>query len=258
MQPTVLTIDIGNTYTNLAVFKEKLNSHFSTYTNTHVSIDEISSFLNKFLARNSTPIRKLDKATVSTVVPDLEYKWASALQKNSIFYTIVNENSPWSFNIDIHPASQLGSDRMAATEAAICSPLPAIVVDAGTATTFDVIVEKDARPSYIGGVIAPGMSTSYEALLQKASRLSAISLSTNENFPITGTNTETAIRSGVQHGFALMVDSMIEAISKENNFKDYTTIATGGNSIFLKNISKKIKKFEPYLVLEGLYAVSCK
>ena len=55
-----------------------------------------------------------------------------------------------------------------------------------------------------------------------------------------------------------MVDAMIEAIAKENNFNDYTTIATGGNSIFLKNSSKKIKNFEPHLVLEGLYAVSCK
>ena len=191
MQPAILTIDIGNTYTNLAVFEEKLIFHFSTYTNIQVSTDEINHFLNKFLKKNSTPISKLDRATVASVVPDLEHKWASAFQKNSLPYTIVNENSPWAFNIDIHPASQLGSDRMATTEAALRFPIPAIVIDAGTATTFDVIVEKNSRPSYIGGVIAPGMNTSYEALMEKASRLSAISLSTSGDFPVMGTSTET-------------------------------------------------------------------
>ncbi|MGZ3713527.1 MAG: type III pantothenate kinase, partial [Bdellovibrionota bacterium] len=149
-----------------------------------------------------------------------------------------------------------GIDRLANLEAVLEVPGAVIVVDAGTATKLDLLegVEKRTFP---GGVIAPGLMISYEALMSQAAQLEKIEL---EKFsPVIGYNTETAIRSGVLHGFAALVDGMVMRIVQERGLPSLgAVIATGGNSRFLSGRAKLITQQRPRLTLEGLYALARK
>jgi len=123
---------------------------------------------------------------------------------------------------------------------------PLIVVDFGTATTFDV-VSRDQE--YLGGIIAPGIETSAAILHQRAARLPRVEL----RFPdrAVGNSTETSIQSGLMFGAVEMIDGMIERIEKELGYKT-RTVATGGLARVIMTELKRVNEFDPYLTLEGL------
>jgi type III pantothenate kinase len=144
--------------------------------------------------------------------------------------------------------SEVGADRIVNAVAAYDRYKTAlIVIDFGTATTFDVISEKG---EYIGGAISPGISISAEALFQRASKLPRVEIFTPPS-KVVGTDTAGSIKSGIIYGYAGLVDGMVERIKKEMNFNP-KVIATGGLAVLINNVAGSIEEVCPSLTLEGL------
>jgi type III pantothenate kinase len=126
-----------------------------------------------------------------------------------------------------------------------------IVIDFGTATTFDVI---SSRGEYLGGAISPGIRTAAEALYNVASKLPRVELYDPPPNAV-GKDTVSSMKSGILYGYAALVDGMVERIKKETG-DNPRVIATGGLSVVMEKITSSIENIEPYLTLEGMLAVS--
>ncbi len=237
----IALIDIGNTRTKAALYSDGwIREDLFCEEKDWISLEE------KYLEANLV--------VISSVVPFKNGLFAKL--KKAKRYVELNTKAPWSFQIGIENPETLGTDRLVNMEAVSDRSGAVIVVDAGTATKFDLL-EGVGKKNFPGGAIAPGMKISYEALLDRGAQLSAVDL--EKHSPVVGYNTETAIRSGVLHGFASKVDGMIMRIFEERNLPAGTqVIATGGNSIYLKGRAKLVSEYRPRLTLEGMLAIAKK
>tara|TARA_B100000214_G_C23948846_1_gene619379 strand:- start:177 stop:704 length:528 start_codon:yes stop_codon:yes gene_type:complete len=143
---------------------------------------------------------------------------------------------------------QVGSDRIANAIGVIDKKFNYIVLDFGTATTFDVVIKN----KYLGGVIAPGVSLSLQTLISKASLIPPITLSKTSK--VIGTNTDTAVKSGFYWGYAGLIENVIKLISKQTK-KKYRIVLTGGLSYLFKNMIKGKKIVKKDLTIEGLLKI---
>ncbi len=241
-------VDIGNSRTKLAVFRDD---------GTLQGEDAFLSQDEKSLARAAKLFpESLDRAVICSVVPSLTPTWADFLLPRAHILHVAGHDSPWSFRLDVEQPETVGVDRLANLEAVAAFPGAVLVVDAGTATKFDVL-EGVGKRSFPGGAIAPGLLISYDALLAKAAQLSPVDL--GKHSPVVGYNTETAIRSGVLHGFAAQVDGMVARVFEERQLPGpYNVVATGGNSSYLQGRVRHVTHFRPRLTLEGLHELAKK
>ena len=238
-------VDIGNTRTKLALFREDGSVAGEKNLATGEAFNSAASSF--FTA-------PLDRAVIGSVVPASTPLWADFLFPRTSLLHVANIDSPWGFRIDVENPENVGVDRLANLEGALSFPGAALVVDAGTATKFDLLEGVSPR-AFPGGGIAPGLSVSYEAMLAKSAQLVAVDL--GKHSPVVGYNTETAIRSGVLHGFASLVDGMVAKIFEERLLRPpFTVIATGGNSSYLQGRARLITHFRPRLTLEGLHGLA--
>jgi type III pantothenate kinase len=257
----ILVFDIGNTHTVFGAFDRsgKLHHSFRLRTDRKATGDEIYLYVHACLERAGISLAKIEQMVMGSVVPEVEREWRKAVEPfpNLKTYFTADHRSPWSFRIALKNAAQVGSDRLANAEAALSFGVPAIVVDAGTATTFDVLDKGASGPEYVGGAILPGPGISFDALIQRTSRLPSISMMVREgNLPVVGSDTEEALQSGLVHGFAAMVDGMVERICNERKFPSgIPVIATGGFASLLQKTSLRVTHFAPDLTLEGFYAL---
>lgn len=234
-------VDIGNTRTKLALFREDGALVSEKIFNTGDPFAGPASALLPDM---------LDRAVIGSVVPAQTPLWADFLMARSNLLHVAGHDSPWGFRVEVENPSTLGVDRLANLEAALSFPGSVLVVDAGTATKFDLIEGVGTR-AFPGGAIAPGLTVSYEAMIAKAAQLNPIDLA--KHSPVVGYNTETAIRSGVLHGFAAMVDGMVARIFEERQIRPpFTVVATGGNSAYLTGRARLVTHQRPRLTLEGL------
>lgn len=259
----LLAVDIGNSHTVCGLFSSagKLEAQFRMQTDRSACADELYIFIDRTLSRRKLRIEDVDSLILATVVPELEAEWHAMCAAENLRFLSANKDASWSFRIDLPDTTQLGADRMANAEGALRFGAPLIVVDAGTATTFDVIDQSESEFVYCGGAITPGVGLSLRALVSGTSRLSAVSLlqKKTEILPVVGNDTESAMRSGSIHGFATMVDGMVTRIAEERGWSPgFPVIATGGYAELLKGVSKSITHFEPAITLEGLYAIAQK
>lgn len=241
-------LDIGNTRAKFALFTEEgaLSREGSVLTS------EAVRGVQDFFSASE----KISKVVIGSVVPSLTPVLQDLLSSKTNSTHVASSQSPWGFKINVEEPGRVGIDRLANMEAALSFSGSVIVVDAGTATKFDLLEGVESR-AFVGGAIAPGMMVSYEALMSQAAQLSSISL--EKHSPVVGYNTETAIRSGVLHGFAAQVDGMIMRFFEERGLpRSVNIVATGGNAVFLKGRAKFVNQFRPRLTLEGLYALSRK
>lgn len=198
----------------------------------------------------------VDRAVVGSVVPSATPIWAEYLLSVSGMVHVAGHDSPWGFHIGVEEPAKVGIDRLANMEGALQLPGNVLVVDAGTATKFDLL-EGVSQRFFPGGAIAPGLEISYEALIGRTAQLPKIELA--KHSPVLGYNTETAIRSGVVHGFASMVDGMVMRFFEERKLPAGTqVVATGGNSSYLMGRARLISLTRPRLTLEGLYGLAKK
>ena len=250
----LLAIDIGNTQTVIGLFKEdKILNSWRMVTPKYETSDEIAAAVFNFLRNSKFDPGNIKNIAISCVVPSILDE-ISKMSRRYFDLTpfIVTGNTKSDLIIRYDYPLEIGGDRIANSVAAKeIYGYPAIVVDFGTATTFDILTPGG---EYIGGVIAPGIEISSEALFSSAARLSKVDLNWPES--VIGKNTNDGVRAGILYGFLGQADFIIEKIIEElnknhNGFKP-EVIATGGLAFLMIGKSKWIKTFDPDLTLKGL------
>jgi len=245
----LLGIDVGNTQTVIGVFREgNLRDNWRISTERERTADEIALALGGFLAFRGWSLDQIDGMIISSVVPEM----TRALVHMSrdileIEPLVVDSQTDTGVPILYEDPKQVGADRLVNAVAAIAKyGAPCIVVDFGTATTWDAI-NRDAE--YLGGTIAPGLEISADALFREAARLSRVELVLPPN-PI-GRNTVESIQSGLINGTAGQVDRVVELFKGELG-ADARVIATGGLAEVVAGECRTIDVTDPLLTLDGL------
>ena len=254
----LLVIDIGNTNTNLGVFNDGgvLEKSWNIASDIKRFEDEYGILILNLL-QNSNIAPKIDSAIISSVVAPLCETYKKALEKYlNITPFVLSHKAKLPVTIDLKQPKEAGADRLAnASAAAILYKLPAIVIDLGTATSFDIV---DENKNFIGGLIAPGLKIQAKSLSQFTSKLPKLKIEAPKN--AIGKDTISAMLSGIVRGHAAMIDGMIKACEKELGQKA-TVIATGGYSnVLFDNMERGFDHINPNLTLEGLkylYKLNC-
>jgi type III pantothenate kinase len=252
----LLVIDVGNTNTVIGIYEnDVLIEDWRIKTIRDTTADEFNVLIKAlFSDSKDVSIELIKKVLISSVVPPavpiLNAFCKKYLDNTPIWITpdLVRSLMPVLYK---NP-EEVGADRIVNSIAAYDKyKTSLIVVDFGTATTFDVISKKG---EYIGGAICPGVAISSEALFQKASRLPRVEIFQPTD-KVIGRDTIESIKSGIIYGYASLVDGMIERMKKEMNFSP-VTIATGGLSPLISSVAEKIDKVEESLTLDGLRIIS--
>jgi type III pantothenate kinase len=244
----ILVFDIGNTHTIVGVFqKGKLAFNRRMASSLHRTEDEIWVLIKEYCELENLSVSAVQGAVIASVVPSLTDLAVRSVEKYlALKPVVVSGSMDVGFAIPYDDPSQLGADRICAVAGALKKfGGPAIVVDFGTATTYDVISSKG---EYLGGVIAPGIKTSALNLAEKTALLTRASF----QFPaqVVGKNTKDAIQSGVMYYALDGFEGMIRRLRRVAG-KYATVIATGGLAPFITEMTNEIKYLEPNLVLEG-------
>jgi len=252
----ILAVDIGNTTTMVGIYEaEKLTGFYriASKTNKDVGLpttaDEIGLKIHQLLQIHRKGDVLVEKLVVCSVVPDLIQVYTEMAEKYFKAKTwVLDHESDLGMKIDVEEPAQVGPDRLAnAIAMREIYGSPAIVVDLGTATTFDVVNDSG---DYIGGAIAPGVLTSSAELFRKASRLFPVQLEMPDK--CIGSNTADSMKSGIFYGTLGMIDYIVEKIIAELPKKKVAVIATGGYAEIFSKQSKYIQKVDPVLTLTGL------
>ncbi len=252
----LLVIDVGNTNTVIGIFNgEILIEDWRIKTIRDTTADEFNVLLKALfsdskLVNAETISKVLISSVVPPAVPILNAFCKKYLNLVPVWVTpkLVKSLMPVLYK---NP-DEVGADRIVNAIAAYAKyKTSLIVVDFGTATTFDVI---SAKGEYIGGAISPGIAISSEALFQKASRLPRVEIFQSPD-KVIGRDTTESIKSGIIYGYASLVDGMVERMKNELNFSP-VILATGGLSPLISSVSKKIDNVEKSLTLDGLRIIS--
>ncbi len=247
----ILVFDIGNTETTVGLFKgETLQAHWRLVTDVARTPDEIGLQLRALLASRDVALGAIDGTAIGSVVPALTEPLAEACQ--ALFGSesvVVDARSRLPITLDVLEPLTVGADRIVNTLAASrLFERDTIVVDLGTATTYDCIT---ADGVFLGGVIAPGMRTSAETLFRRTSKLPATELRAPER--AIGRRTEDCIRAGVVFGTADAVDGIVRRIKAEwPTGRVPLVVATGGLAPVVKPFCREVERLEPDLTLVGL------
>ena len=248
----LLVIDVGNTNTSLGVYRNSdLLAHWRLTTNPARTVDEYGVHSRNLFALAQMDFKAIDAIAIASVVPPLNY----TLRRMAEVYfhltpLFVDHSVDTGLKILYQPASDVGADRIVDAVAAIENyGAPCIVVDFGTATTFNAI---NGQREYLGGVITPGIMISSEALFARTSKLPRVDIRRPEK--VIGSSTVEAMQSGLYYGYAGLVDGVLERMIGELGEKP-RVIATGGLAPLIATASKFIEKVDDTLTLEGLRLV---
>jgi type III pantothenate kinase len=250
----LLTADVGNTETVLGVFDgPELAQTWRLSTQPERSADELALVFAGLLEHRGLSLEKLSGLCIASVVPDVSQQLREMAARYLSFEPlIVGPGTRTGVSVLTDNPREVGADRIVNTLAAYTRfGGPAIVVDFGTGTNFDVVSEQGA---FLGGVIAPGLQISAGALVQRTARLTRVEYEAPDG--VIGTNTVDSIRSGLIFGTAGQVDGIVERIRLE--LGSATTIATGGLAPVVIPHCRTIDHHEPFLTLEGLRLVHAK
>lgn len=252
----VLVFDIGNTDIVFGLMEEGVvQQQFRFAADKQKSTDEYAISLLYLLDHSNVKKADIEAVMISSVVPPLTYTISRLITKYlGVEPVVVDAHSDHGLNICIDVPSTLGSDRlMSAVAAYTLYRTNCITVDHGTATTLEIITSKG---DFLGGVIFPGVKLSANALHMKTAQLPQVELLKPES--VVGKNTISSIQSGLYYGYVEMVDGIIDRIIEEvfGGSKDnLNIILTGGmGSSFLPS-SRHHMKYEPSLIMYGLYFV---
>ncbi|HZI88962.1 MAG TPA: type III pantothenate kinase [Candidatus Polarisedimenticolia bacterium] len=243
----LLAIDVGNTEVTLGLFDgDTLARSFRLSSETRRTPDEVSLTLRQIFPELEAPSG--NHAVIASVVPTMTGAFLEAARMLCGGDPLeISASTDSGVTIEYRDPASMGADRIANAAAALERyGAPVIVVDFGTATTFDVIV-KERR--YLGGVIAPGVVTGAEHLIRRAARLSAFDLRPPER--VVGRSTEESLQSGVYYGAVGQVDAIVRRIAAEEKIQP-TVVATGGLGAMVAEHSETIRKVDPDLTLHGL------
>jgi type III pantothenate kinase len=244
----LLAVDVGNTQTVFGLYDgAELGDRWRIATEAERTGDELGALLADFL-----DLSQLDGICLSSTVPRLirEYehlaeRWAKAP------LLVIGPGVRTGIQIQYDDPREVGPDRiMNAVAAKERYGAPAVVVDFGTSTNFDVV---SPAGDYVGGVLAPGIEVSMNALFERAARL--VKVDFVEPATVIGKTTASALQSGLVYGFAGQVDGIVDAIRGELGTPEATVIGTGGLVDLIAPHSRTISKLDPFLTLDGLRIV---
>ena len=245
---SLLAVDVGNSNTVLGLFGgAELIRFWRLTTRRESTADEIALSVEALLATVPGE-RRPDHVIIANVVPSLRFPLRQAIrQVLGREPTFVEPGVKTGMPILYEVPQEVGADRIVNAVAAHARlGGPCIVVDFGTATTFDVVTEKG---EYAGGVIVPGIAISAEALFEKAARLWRVDIRRPDK--VVGKTTATSIQSGLYFGYLSLVDGMIDRIAQEIGRKP-RVVATGGLAELFGGGSERIELVDPLLTLTGL------
>ena len=251
----LLVIDVGNTNTVLGVYKnEALKQDWRIRTIRETTADEFNVLAQALFADKSIQLTDITKIVISSVVPS-SVRILNAFCERYLGLTplwINSESVKKLMPILYSNPNEVGADRIVNAVAAYEKHKKAlIIIDFGTATTFDAISEKGA---YLGGAICPGVMISSEALFQRASRLPRVEIFKAPERVI-GDDTIESIKSGIIYGNAAMVDGMVDRMKQEMKTTPMI-IATGGLAPLIAEVSNAIESVDLALTLDGLKIIS--
>lgn len=248
----LLVVDIGNTNTAIGIFQEKkLIEDWKIKTEKDRTSDEYVLMLSSLLNSSGLERKEIKSVIISSVVPPLTPVFQNLCQRLfQVRPLVVGPGLKTGMSILYENPLEVGADRVVVAIAAFEKyGGPCIVVDFGTATTFDAV---SSQGEYLGGAIAPGIHISAEALFLKTAKLPCIEIKKPKR--AIGRSTVSSMQSGLFFGYIGLISNIIEKIKGELG-KDATVISTGG---FAAQISEEIKFIdfhEPHLILEGLRIV---
>jgi type III pantothenate kinase len=248
----LLAVDVGNTNTVLGAFEGKvLRQHWRIQTSHSRTADEYGIQIRQLFAVGGIDPRAVDAVVVASVVPPL----ALTLQRMSERYfgvapLFIGPGVKTGMPILYEDPREVGADRIVNAVAAWdrwgCG---LIVVDFGTATTFDAVSQ---RGEYLGGSICPGISISMEALFRHASKLPEVEFIRPPH--VIGRNTVASMQSGLVYGYVGLVDGICERMARELGFQP-KVVATGGLAALIAGASRSISEVDEHLTLNGLRLV---
>jgi type III pantothenate kinase len=243
----LLAVDVGNTQTVFGLFDgAELVEHWRIATEEHRTGDELGALITRFL-----DLERVDGICLSSTVPQLVREYEAFAERYASASLLVLEPGVRTGIPIRHDAPrEIGPDRLAnAVAAKERWGSPCIVVDFGTSTNFDIV---SPEGEYVGGVLAPGVEVSMDALFARAARLLKVDFV--EPPSVIGKSTATALQSGLVYGFAGQVDGIVERIRGELG-ADAPGIATGGLADLIAPHARTIERVDPWLTLEGLRLV---
>ncbi|TYP58743.1 type III pantothenate kinase [Thermosediminibacter litoriperuensis] len=250
----LLTIDVGNTNIVFGIYRGKdLLTHWRVSTHKEQTEDEYGILLKNLLADTGIDFRQIKGVVISSVVPTITpYLEKMCGKYLGIKPLVVGPGIKTGINIKVENPREVGADRIVNMVGAYHKyKAPLIVVDFGTATTFDAV---SADLEFLGGAIAPGLTISAEALFRSASRLYRVEIIKPER--VIGKNTVTNIQSGLFFGYAGLVDNIVERMKEEMREEigedNIFVVATGGLAQLISGGTRTVDKVDPMLTLEGL------
>lgn len=245
----ILVIDIGNTHVVIGAYRNRtLLHHWRLGTNRSATEDEYGITVHNLFHHAGIRLEDVGGIIISSVVPPImpaiEAMCRTYIKKEPM---IVGPGIKTGLNIRYENPRDVGADRIVNAVAAIekYGP-PLIIVDFGTATTFDFI---DAKGDYLGGAIAPGIGISTEALYSRAAKLPRIELASPKS--TVGRNPVASMQAGIVYGYAGQVDGIVTRMEEEFGIKA-NVIATGGYASLIAAESRTIRQVDPMLTLDGL------
>ena len=249
----LLTIDIGNTNIKYGIYKGKeLVASFRVSSRISRTADEYGSVLVNLLDDRGIKKADVDGIIISSVIPPLNYTICHMCEYFfGITPLMVGPGIKTGLNVKTDNPKEVGADIIVNSVSAFGKyGGPIVVIDFGTATTFDII---DENCSLLGVVIAPGIKTSLEGLVNNTAQLPMIELDAPES--VIGKNTKSSMQAGIIFGFSGLVDNIINKIKRKLNKTDLTVVATGGLGEIIAKEVKSITRVDRTLTLDGLRAI---
>lgn len=248
----LLAIDVGNTNVVFALFEGRnIRTRWRIATDPRRTADEYAVWLLRLFELEGVDRTAIKRIAISTVVPRALHNLEVLAAKYFGQDALIAGQPPleWGFALDIDQPSQLGADRAVNAIAAHGKyPGDLIVVDFGTATTFDVI---DFNGAYKGGIIAPGLNLSLDALVNAAAKLPRIAIEAPRGDNVIGTNTEDQMLIGVFWGYVAMIEGLLARLKAQVG-RPVTVVATGGLAILFQEQAGLFDEADTDLTLNGL------
>jgi type III pantothenate kinase len=245
----LLVIDVGNTNTVLGVFDgQRLVAHWRLTTLHEQTVDEYGILARNLFTLGNVDVSAIRGVIISSVVPPLDSTLEQTVRRYFRMEPLfVNAQIKTGLSIRVDNPSEVGADRIVNSLAAMEKyGAPCVVVDFGTAITFDAVSKAG---EYLGGAIVPGIGIASEALFSRAAKLFRVDI--KDPGKVIGTNTVASVQSGMYYGYLALADGILDRMIAELG-PDTKVIATGGQAPLLAPGSRHIKVIDEHLTLEGL------
>jgi type III pantothenate kinase len=248
----LLAIEQGNTNTMFAIHDgQSWIAQWRSATESTRTADEYVVWLSQLLSMQGLGFRAIDACIISSVVPQSIFNLRNLSRRYlNVEPLVIGENAKLGVDVRIEKPSEAGADRLVnAVGASMVYPGPLIVIDSGTATTFDIVA---ADGAFEGGIIAPGINLSMQALHEAAAKLPRIAIQRPAR--VVGKDTVGAMQSGVFWGYIALIEGLITRIKAERD-EVMTVVATGGVASLFEGATDSIDHFDPDLTIRGLLEI---